>query len=110
MPLDPHGDVTAICCADVLCTTYITPSSGSRKHKDKVIREFNKVGKYSLTLVGESTGQLIYTITTKDELFQCKSTKIHNSAVAALTCTANATRPTWRLRLEEVEMMGVEGW
>ena len=87
MPLDPKAEITSCCVADVCLTSYVCESHWNKdtqgnvhKNKSLVEREVNAIGKYSISFAGESTGQIVYAITTREALFQTGTLKAHKSA------------------------------
>lgn len=116
MPLNFHADVLSCSISDVCLTAHKHPTHSHKdahgnvhKGKTNIIKEVNAIGKYSLSLVGESTGQMVYAIATREALYQSGVLKAHDSPIVAIKCTANSSRECWRLRLESIERQGVEG-
>ena len=90
-----------MCVADVQ-VSHRLPSVAERTAagRAKTTKDEMSAGKYILSLLGESSGQFLFSLSTIDALLQVGSITAHrHSAVVAIACTAHAALPTFRLQL-----------
>ena len=88
LPLTHKDNVTVVCISDVLIVCGNETKAKAKHDREKDPR----IGKYSLSLVGDSSGVIFVGVATREALFQVGSFKAHSSPIVAVATTGDPVR------------------